>query len=165
MVRRLVIVWALLGVTLVLGRPILRMAPVALEVLSQPLDFWRVAAMMGSVLFMAVGEGFYAFHLRFAPRFAGRLVRLVDEPKPIQSLLAPLTCMGLVPFDRDDYPLWGRSLLVVVAIVALVLSVRTLGQPWRGIILMGVVLALTVGLMSTLWRSVQRLRASRLSAR
>jgi hypothetical protein len=161
MARRLIVVWALLGVTLLLGRPILRMAPIALEVLRQPLDFWRVGAMIISVLFMAVGEGYYAFHLRFAPRFADRLVRLVEQPKPLQALLAPLTCMGLVPFDREDFALWGRSLLVVVAIVALVLSVRSLEQPWRGIILLGVVLALTVGLMSTLWRSVQGLRRAR----
>ncbi len=57
----------------------------------------------------------------------------------LYGVLASLYCMGLIgaPLSR-----MVRMWLVVAIVVVLIISVRTLSHPWRGIILTGVVVAL-----------------------
>ena len=124
---------------------IVRLAPVALEAYETRLDMlhWIVAALV--VVLMAYAEGYRGFQLRFSPRTAARVRYLRDRPGVLRSLLAPLFAMGFFQANR-------RTKTVAYAgtfgIVGLVLLVRVLGQPWRGIIDLGVVVGLTWGTVS-----------------
>jgi uncharacterized membrane protein HdeD (DUF308 family) len=69
--------------------------------------------------------------------------------------LAPLFCMGFFHGSRARL---ARSWLLTLGIVALVLGIRAMPQPWRGLIDAGVVVGLSWGSVSIL---VHAVRASR----
>jgi hypothetical protein len=77
------------------------------------------------------------------------------HPRPLWVALAPFFCMSLFHASR-------RGLLVarllVVMIVLLVIAIRWLDQPWRGIIDAGVVVGLGLGLLSLVYWLVRSLR-------
>lgn len=111
---------------------------------------WLV--LIGNTLFMAYSEGYKGFQLGFAPRIAARARHLVDHPRLLHVLLAPLFCMGYFHTTR-------RRLISVyvltVCIVILVFLFHQLSQPWRGILDAGVVVGLSWGICSLLWFSVK----------
>jgi hypothetical protein len=64
------------------------------------------------------------------------------------AALAPLFCMGLVHATRRRLAIsWG----ILVGLIALVIAVQRLDQPWRGIVDAGVVVGLSWGLVATLF--------------
>jgi hypothetical protein len=77
-----------------------------------------------------------------------RAQHLAAHPRPLRAALEPLFCMSLFGASR-------RGLIVArglfVGIVALVLLVRFVPQPWRGIIDAGVVVGLALGMLSILY--------------
>ena len=137
--------WGAVGVTGVLVFAIVRIGPRALAAYTAGLDStqWIVAIVFA--VFMAYSEGYRGFQLRFSPRTAARVRYLRDRPDLLRSLLAPLFAMGFFHANRRTRTVaYGVSLGIVV----LVLLVRWLEQPWRGIVSMGVVLGLTWGTVS-----------------
>jgi hypothetical protein len=154
-------VWAYLGVILLLGQSIARLVPVALEPLLrgdltpvQHAVFW---GWIGTSLYF---EGYRGFHLRFVPRVKRRVGLLVAEPTVLRVALAPAFVMGFFDAPKaDKRAAWGVTLAVLCAVYV----VRTLGQPWRGIIDGGVVVGLAVGLIS-LCASAATLRLNQVSA-
>ena len=94
---------------------------------------------------MAWSEGYRGFQQSFSPRLVARAKYLIAHPRPANVLLAPLFCMGYFRTTR-------RRLISVYAltvfIVLLIIAVRWLPQPWRGIVDAGVVVGLTWGLIS-----------------
>src|SRR5688500_7986723 len=110
-------------------------------------------------IWMAYSEGWRGFHLRFSPRVVARAWWLAEHSTPsratpLRVVLAPLFCMSLFGASR-------RGLIVarvlVLAIVALVVVIRMLEQPWRGIVDAGVVLGLALGLVSLLVHAARAL--------
>lgn len=144
----LVVLWAVGGVLALLGEALFSLTPLALEALRSDLSatHWGVAAVW--VPFMAFTEGYRGFQRRFSPRAVRRAFHLARNRRPLLVFLAPLHAMGLVHATRRR--LVG-SWVLVVAIVALVVAIRALPQPWRGIIDLGVVVGLGWGAASTLW--------------
>ena len=94
---------------------------------------------------MAWSEGYRGFQQSFSPRIVARARYLIAHPRPAHVLLAPLFCMGYFRTTR-------RRMISVYAltvfIVLLIIAVRWLPQPWRGIVDAGVVVGLTWGLIS-----------------
>ncbi|MCA9538724.1 MAG: hypothetical protein KC620_07545 [Myxococcales bacterium] len=147
--RTLVASWALLGVLVLLGQALWRLTPIALEPISTgTLTGGQWALMIAWVLISIYSEGYRGFHLRFSPRTAARALYVADHPTLARVLLAPAFCLGLFGATRKVLIVaWGFP----VIILGLVLLVRTLSQPWRGIIDAGVVIGLGLGVLSLLW--------------
>lgn len=139
--------WGTLGITAFLGAAVYRLGTLALEALSMDLSALHWVAMAASVTGMAYSEGYRGFQKRFSPRTAARIHHLSSHPNLLHSLLAPLFGMGYFHATRKTKII---AWVFPFGITALVLLVRMVPQPWRGIIDAGVVVGLTWGIVSFL---------------
>lgn len=146
--RLLAYYWGIAGVILLLATAILRLTPRVLELQQVQLSAWHWLLLVGFALFMLYSEGWKGFHLNFAPRVVARAAGLRRDAAPWLALLAPLVCMGYLHATRRRQLV---AFTLTTAIVLLVLLVRLLPQPWRGIIDAGVVLGLGFGTLSIVW--------------
>ncbi len=137
--------WGLAGVILLLGSAIYRLSRLAVDALSYDFLWYHWFALVIIVFFMAYVEGYRAFQQAFSPRVAARARYLRDHPNMLHSVLAPLFCMAYFHANRRRQI---TSLSVTAGIIVLVILVRFLEQPWRGIIDGGVVVGLAWGLVS-----------------
>lgn len=149
--------WGTLGFVSLLGFAIMRLGAVVHDGLTATWLPRHWAALAVSVVAMAYFEGYRAFQLAYAPRFAARAARLLHEPTALRVILAPLFCME---FFHAPSTRVLRALVLTGAIVALVLAVRGLPQPWRAIIDAGVVVGLMWGLLATVGEVTRMLRAA-----
>ncbi len=138
-------IWGLIGVFLLLGSAVYRLSVVAASAFSYTLQLRHWAALLAAVLFMAYAEGYRAFQKRFSPRVAARAKYLRNHPHALHALLAPLFCMGFFYATRRRKI---TSISVTAGIVLLIILVRLLPQPWRGIIDLSVVVGLGWGIVS-----------------
>lgn len=130
--------------SLLLGRAIARLGPLALEPWRDDLmTDGQKALYVGWLVLNAYLEGYRGFQLRFSPRVVSRAVYLGQNPRPLWFVLALPFCMSLFHSTRRQMTV---SWTFVLAIVLLVWAVRSLPQPWRGIVDGGVVLGLVWGL-------------------
>ncbi len=140
--------WGLGGASALLGAAIVRVGKIALEALSFELGATHWIATAAWVGFMAWSEGYRGFYLAYSPRVAARARYLRAHPKGLHVLFAPIFCLGFMHATRARKI---RSTVLVLGILAIVLVVRFgVPQPWRGIVDAGVVVGLTLGLLS-LW--------------
>jgi len=151
---RIGMVWGLLGVIVLVAQPLARLTPMALEAIRGGLTTMQWGLLVGWVLLNAHAEGYRGFHRRFSPRVVARAQYLGANPRPLRVLLAPLFCMSLFHASRRGVIV---ARILVVAIVLLVVTVRQLPQPWRGIVDAGVVVGLGLGLLSILYYLVRML--------
>lgn len=144
----LIFAWAVGGVCLVLLRAVVALTPLAVEGMRMHLDTIQWVALVAWVLFSIYAEGYRGFHTQFSPRVVRRALHLARNPRPLYVVLAAPYAMGLLyATPRRRAIAWG----VVFGIVTLVIMVRMLPQPWRGIVDVGVVLGLALGLLSIAW--------------
>lgn len=140
--------WGIGGVILVIGSAVWRLTPRVLELRQHELAVWEWLLLGAFVLFMLYSEGYKGFHLNFAPRVVVRAKGLMQSGRPLLYLLAPLVCMGYLYATRKRQII---SVLITSAIILLVIGVRMLPQPWRGIVDAGVVAGLGMGMLSIVW--------------
>ena len=138
-------VWGIGGVGLLLGGAVYRLVPIAIGTFDSTLGILHWGMLAVWVATMLVTEGYLGFQRSFSPRVAARVKYLVDNPNAIRSLFAPFFCMGYFHATRR---VQIKSILLTIGIVTLVLAVRRVAQPWRGIVDLGVVLGLTWGIVS-----------------
>ncbi|NIO60350.1 MAG: hypothetical protein GTO33_13645 [Acidobacteria bacterium] len=142
---RLGAIWGAAGVIGMISMAIARIFPRAVSAYETGLTATQWTATAVFMVFMAYAEGYRGFQRSFSPRTAARVRYLRDRPNLVRSLFAPLFAMGFFHANR-------RTLVVAYgltsAIVLLVLLIRQIGQPWRGIIAGGVVLGLSWGCVS-----------------
>jgi hypothetical protein len=137
-------IWGVTGVLVLLGNAVVRLTLVALEPIGTGMAAWQWALYGASILFNGYSEGYRAMQQQFAPRVVARAAHLARDPRPLHVALAPLFCMGLFHSTRRRMI---TSWLLVVGIVAIVVLVRQLDQPYRGIIDAGVVVGLAWGIL------------------
>lgn len=144
--------WGVLGVVFIIGQAIVRLSPNALAVADFELSFvhWTVGSLWAA--FMLYSEGWRGFHLQFSPRVVARTLGLLRAPHRRWSPVAPIVAMGLVYGTARRLRI-SRTLML--GIVVLVLIVRQVPQPWRGIIDIGVVLGLVFGVLSIVVHAVR----------
>lgn len=140
--------WGIVGVIGLLSNAIVRLTPMALEPLQAGVGAGVLAAYVANVVFFAWSEGWRGFHQRFSPRVVSRAATLRGEAPVVRKVLAPLFCMGLFGATRKRRIV---SWTLITVIVLLVIGVRQLPQPWRGVVDAGVVVGLSVGVLSILW--------------
>lgn len=137
--------WGALGLSALLGSAIWRLYPQALELGNLELGTLHWVALLASVAGLAYSEGYRGFQQAFSPRAAARTLYLRDQPDVLRTLFAPLFCMGFIHATRKRMI---ASYILTAVIIGLIVSVRALSQPWRGIVDAGVVVGLGWGLIS-----------------
>ncbi len=137
--------WGFAGVMLLLGSAVYRLTPIAVEAFYYNWFWYHTIASILILIFMAYVEGYRAFQLAFSPRVAARARYLLTHSNFLHTMLAPLFCMAYF-----DAPRRRRiaSLSVTAGIIVLIILVRLIHQPWRGIIDGGVIVGLVWGLVS-----------------
>jgi|AntAceMinimDraft_17_1070374.scaffolds.fasta_scaffold27472_2 hypothetical protein len=143
--------WGILGVLTILGFAVYRLAPIALAAFESGPFGWVEWVVFGLwMVFMVYAEGVKGFHRAFSPRVVSRARALMSHPHPAACILAPFFCFGFFYATRKRMIVsWSLAL----GIVALILLVRLLNQPWRGIIDFGVVAGLAIGMLSILYHT------------
>ena len=137
--------WGVLGIHVTIGNAIFRLGERGVEAVTSGLSPLQWISLVLWVGFMLYTEGYRGFHLRFSPMVIARAKTLTADAPLLHRVLAPAYVMGLFHATRRRLALsWG--LLVMISIM--VLLVRLLDQPWRGIVDAGVVLGLLAGLLS-----------------
>lgn len=141
-------IWGVGGVMLLLADALYRLTLISIDAFSHPLTGLHWSFLLGWVMVMVVVEGHRGFHLSFSPRVVARALYLLENPRWRDVVLAPFFCIGLYRTSRRRLIAgWGMT----AGIVSLVLIVRTLAQPWRGLVDLGVVVALSYGFVSTVF--------------
>ncbi len=130
---------------MLLGSAVYRLTPYALDLIDIHLTILQLFILIGFVVFMAVTEGYMGFQKQFSPRTAARALYLYRNPVLAHVLFAPLFCMAFFHASRRRKVV---SFFVTGMILVLIVLVRTLDQPWRGIIDAGVVVGLCWGILS-----------------
>ena len=144
----IVAVWGVLGFALLLTRAVWSLTPLALEpIRAGSLHASHIVLYVLWVAFMAYSEGYKGFQKKVAPRVAARSLYAARNPRLLLVILAPIFCMGLFHATRRRLI---TSWTILCGIIALVIGVRQLDQPWRGIIDGGVVVGLAWGLIAVL---------------
>jgi hypothetical protein len=145
-------IWGLAGVLLLIGSAVYRLTPVAIEAFSYDFFWYHWLALILNLLFMSFAEGYRGFQKGFSPRVASRALYLSNNPHPLHALLAPLFCMGFFHASKRRKI---TSISVTAGVIVLIILVRFLAQPWRGIVDAGVVVGLGWGLVSLIIFSLQ----------
>ena len=146
--RQLGFFWGIAGVILLLSSAVMRLSPRIVELQNFSLGYQHWLLVLVFVPWMAWAEGYRGFHKAFSPRVVARANYLREGGHPLLSVLAPFFCMGYFHATRKRKIV---SWTVTGGIVVLILLVRLTPQPWRGIIDAGVVLGLTLGILSLLY--------------
>lgn len=147
--------WGIAGVIAILAQALRRLIPMVAEVAKFTLTPLEIIVLIGWVAIMLYSEGWRGFHRQFSPRVVARAHYLSRHPKPLFALLAPIYCMGLIHATRKRLLV---SWILTLAIVMLVIAVKQLAQPWRGIVDAGVVAGLAFGVGSIVYFTVNALR-------
>lgn len=146
--------WALAGIIGLLGISVLRLAQIAADAFAYDWHWYHWLALGLIIVFMAYTEGYRGFQQSFSPRVASRIRYLSEQPRPLWILLAPLFCMGYFHIrKREKIVIYTLT----VGIILIILSMRLLPQPWRGIVDTGVVVGLSWGLVATAVFALQAL--------
>jgi hypothetical protein len=146
--------WGLAGVLLLLASAAFRLAPLARDAFSYPFTWLHWTSLVLIVLGMAYMEGYKGFQQAFSPRTAARARYLRQNPRILHVALAPFFCMGYFHATRRRKI---TSIALTSGIIVLIILVRFVEQPWRGIIDAGVVVGLVWGIVSLVVFSVQAL--------
>ena len=153
---KLAALWGVVGVVLVLGYAVVRLAQIGIDSFEYDYTWYHWMALVVSISFMAYTEGYKGFQKSFSPRLAARVRHLRDHPNPIHSALAPMFAMGF--FHTTRRRLVGAYVLLVMVVVFVTIA-HQLSQPWRGILDLGVVVGLSWGVFSILvysWQALTR---------
>ena len=145
-------IWGIVGLSLIFGRGLICLYPYVGELDWNTFSILHWSALVGSLLFMGYAEGYKGFHLKFSPRAAARARYLKNNPTLVRVIFAPLFCMGFFHATRKR-KIVAYSLTTMI--VVLIVLVRELSQPWRGIVDAGVLLGLGWGLVSVWLFSVK----------
>ena len=141
-------IWGIGGVILLLLFAIYRLAPMAFELRGIELTLLHWSCLVFSIVYMAYAEGYKGFHKGFSPRVVRRAHHLAQHPQPLHLILAPAFCMSYFHTTRKRQIV---SFGLTFMIICFVIIARQLPQPWRGILDAGVVVGLSLGVMSLLY--------------
>ena len=136
-----------------LSMSVVRLAGPALDLQHEALGPHHLVVLVLWSAFMVYAEAWRGFHRMFSPRVVKRAFTFPDRLG--LQLIAPLVCTGLFHATRKRRIV---AWCLVSGIFVLVLIVRSLPAPWRGIVDVGVVLGLAGGTLSIGYHALRALR-------
>lgn len=148
--------WGVVGLTAILMEAEVRLFILAWKGIAGHFEGPIVAATVAWCALNAWMEGYRGFQKRFVPQAVARAWTIAPDSM-VETLFAPVKVLGLWWTERK---VMLRAWLLVLGITALVLAVRHLPQPWRGVVDAGVVAGLLWGTVALWvqfvrsWRSV-----------
>ncbi|MCK5880678.1 MAG: hypothetical protein KAG18_02315 [Sinobacterium sp.] len=143
--RTLAVIWAVAGVVALLMFALFRLSGHATSILGSELTGFQSLMLVFSCCFMAYSEGYKGFYLSFSPRFAARAKYIYLEGTTLEMLLAPFFCFGYFGTTRAKQVI---AITLTLSLSLLVFFMHYVPQPWRGIIDAGVVVGLSIGIVS-----------------
>lgn len=152
MCSRLAAVWGVMGVCALLMFAVMRLMTHVIAMWSMPLSTLQWVLMTTFLVFMLYTEGYRGFQKSFSPRVVARAQYLSQHSNPVWIVFAPLFCMSYFAAPKQRIVV---SIVLTLAIVSLVVGMRYIPQPWRGMIDLGVVCGLSWGMLSLLYCSWQ----------
>jgi len=141
------LLWGIGGPVLLLGEAVYSLSRIAAEAFAMPLTAVHWSFLGPWLLFMGYSEGYRGFQKGYAPRIVLRALHLAAHPRVGWVVGAPFFTMGFIHATKKRKIV---AYCLVLGIAALVIGVRLLPQPWRGLVDAGVVLGLGWGLTSLL---------------
>lgn len=152
-----VTVWGVLGVMALLSSGVWRVFPHALEPLQTPgsMTWFQAVLYGGCILFNAWTEGYKAFQKMIAPRVIARAQWMTDHPNVIHPLVAPIFVGGFFAMERRAIIVRYTFLIVIIGVIV---GMKFVPQPWRGIIDAGVVVGLGWGVFAIGFGLIQLFR-------
>jgi hypothetical protein len=148
--------WLLLGVGALFTSAVVRLGARGLATLQGGLSAGHWVVLISLTAVMVYGEGVVALQRRWVPRLLRRARALRGESLGLK-LLGPLYGLSLVGAPGKQLL---RGWLGTLAIVTAILIVRSLPEPWRGIVDFSVASALAWGLLSIAWGSPTAFRSA-----
>ncbi|MCA9494623.1 MAG: hypothetical protein KC621_32065 [Myxococcales bacterium] len=145
--RALVYGWSVGGVVLLCASAAFRLGLRGIDGWAHATDPQRYAG-LAWIAWMLVSAAWPGFHRQFAPRVAIRSAKLADEPLGPVALLGPLVAIGFV---RATGKRRAIAVGLVTGIVAMSIGATFLPEPWRGLLDLGVAIAVASGVGSLLW--------------
>jgi len=139
--------WGVIGCMLLISTGVYRVLPHAIEPVwpTYTLRVWELALYVGFIVFQAWTEGYKGFQQGVVPRILARAQWLTDHPRRVHPLVAPFFVTGLFGMTR-------RALIVryvfIFVIVGVIVAMKFVPQPWRGIVDAGVVVGLMWGVVA-----------------
>jgi len=141
------VIWAIIGLLILLGFACWRLSAYTIESFSMPLNWMHWVVFIGFTIFMAHGEGYKGFQKKFSPRFAARAKYLLHNTTLLQLIFAPFFCMAYFHAPK-------RRVIATCALTAMIIvfifTFRLIPQPWKGLLDFGVVFGLAWGMVSTI---------------
>ena len=138
--------WALLGVGFVFLKSAIQLGVRGVVTIQAGLTTGEWVAFIVITALFVYGEGVRALQMKYMPYVLRRIARLPEE-RAVNQVLAPLYALSLIGAERRVLlKAWAGT----AAIVAAVIVVRQLSEPWRGIVDFAVAMALTWGLIALL---------------
>lgn len=151
----LVMCFGVAMVVAMLSFAILRLFPHAARLVELELSSGTILALVVWVMFMAYAEGYRGFHLKFSPRVVARAYHLGRIGRFRDVILALPFCLALYHTTKRQRIV---STLFILFLSTLIVMVRFLPPLWRGVIDAGVVVGLSLGILSIAYYFVLALR-------
>ncbi len=144
-IKSIVRVWGLLGIILIFALAITRLSPSIIVLFDQQLHLvhWIFGIIYLSI--MVVIKGYLVLQLRFAKKVLNRLSLLEARGSKVERVLAPFFCMSFFHAPRRQMFV---SYFIIIFIVILAVFSKKIPIIFRGIIDLGVSLALIWGIIS-----------------
>lgn len=139
--------WGVIGCMLLISSGVYRVVPHAIEPVwpEYSLRPFELVLYVGFIGFQAWAEGYRGFQKGVVPRILARAQWLTDHPERVHPIVAPLFVTGLFGMQR-------RALIVryvfIVLIIGVIVAMKFVPQPWRGIVDGGVVIGLAWGVVA-----------------
>ena len=150
--RQLSVIWAIVVVLGVLLFAVFRLAQHSWVALQMPLGWLEYSVLLINTLFMAYSEGYKGFHLSFAPRFAARVKYVYQQGQGVQLWLSPLFCFGYFGTTKAKQVV---AFALTILLICVIVLMGYMPQPWRGVVDAGVVVGLSIGVLSMLYWLLQ----------
>jgi hypothetical protein len=145
-------IWGVAGILAVIAYAVVGLAARALSIKSYDLMWYHWAALVFGTLILIYAKSYRGFLLRLAPGIALRARSIRAKPTAARVIFAPFYCMG---FFGSGVRTQVRMIFITLAMVAMIIVVRNLPEPWRAILDFGIAVALTLGFCFILMESLR----------
>lgn len=150
MMRRVAVVWGFGGVVALVVFALYRLIPLAGGMFEHELTFWHWLIFVAWTTYMGYSEGYKGFQKQFSPRVVARTQYLKRQARLCwyKVLLAPFFTAGYFGTTKR------RKIVtysLTIGIIILIIIIRFIPQPWRGILDGGVVFGLSYGLVTLIY--------------